>query len=273
MRVRGRRFAAPWVSLWVSLWTSLFALGAGSAHALDLAFTGYARDPDSGELLYLESHTVRDHGSPNERRVVLYRCASGGAAFARKTLTYTAVRTDPDFRLEDARTGHLEGLVTSPIGRQVYYRANGSEPVRMRGVLRDAGIVSDAGFDEFVQIHWRELERGDTVRFPFLVPSRLESLDFKVSKDRDELIDGAEASVIRLNLSGFFGLFVPSIEVAYDRKDRVLLRYSGLVNIRDLEGDNLSADISMPRSERRAIRRDDFAEAMAVPLVERCPAA
>lgn len=250
----------------------LLACVARESAAVDLLFTGYARALDAGELSYVESHTVRDFGSPDERRVVLYRCAKGGAAFARKTLDYTPRRTDPDFRLEDARTGYLEGLVTSPTGRQVYFRENGIEPLRLRGVLRDAGIVSDAGFDEFVQIHWRELERGETVRFPFLVPSRLQALTFKVHKHRDERIDGVEASVIRLNLGGFFGLFVPHIDVAYDRRERVLLRYRGIVNIRDLEGDNLTAEISLPPNERRVIANADLAAALAEPLVSRCPA-
>ena len=37
----------------------------------DLRFTGYARDIESGKLLYVESHHVANLGAPGEERVVL----------------------------------------------------------------------------------------------------------------------------------------------------------------------------------------------------------
>jgi hypothetical protein len=78
--------------------------------------------------------------------------------------------------------------------------------------------------------------------------------------------------VIRLNLSGVIGWFLPYIEVSYRKSDQVLVRYEGLTNIRDAEGANLVARIEFPMKERRTLPAGGAAlEAQrAVPLVARC---
>jgi len=250
---------------------SILSLRAGPAAAIpDSAFTGYARDIGSGRLLYTEAHLVQDAGSASESRVVLYKCPRGDSAFARKRLTYTAMREDPQFAFEDARLGYIEGLRTVGGVREVYQRPDAAAPLRKRVVPQGVAVVSDAGFDEFVKKHWDELEQGKTVRFPFLVPSRLDYMTFKVKKHHETPIEGAPASVIRLNLSGLLGFFLPYIEVSYRKSDRVLMRYKGLVNIRDEAGDNLTAQIDFPARERGAAT-SDLAAVMNVPLLRRCP--
>ena len=156
-------------------------------------------------------------------------------------------------------------------GLEVFQRASASAPVRRAKVPGNVAIVSDAGFDEFVRKHWAELEAGRTVRFPFLVPSRLDFLTFKVKKHHEESIEGATASVIRLNLSGVLGWFLPYIEVSYRKSDRVLMRYKGLTNVRDTEGNNLVAQIDFPSRERQTVPAVDLAAQKAVKLVSRCP--
>lgn len=271
MSARSVRVATLWVAVW-----GCAALGGGSAQALagDLTFNGYARGMEDGRLLYTESHHVSDSGGARESRVVLYRCASGGQPFARKELTYGAVREEPEFTLLDARTGYLEGLRRTPQGPRVFQRADAGAATREAKVPGNVAIVTDAGFDEFVRKHWADLEAGRTVRFPFLIPSRLDFLTFKVSKERDDAIDGAAVSVIRLNLSGVIGWFLPWIEVTYRKSDRVLLRYVGLTNIRDASGSNLTARVELPARERRTLPAGsvDLTKLRSEPLVSRCPA-
>lgn len=242
-----------------------------TAVAADLAFNGYARSRDDGRLLYVESHHVRDAGKVGEARVVLYRCSADGPAFARKELTYGASREQPEFKLIDARNGHVEGLRRTPAGPRVFVKEDARSPQREAAVPAGAAIVSDAGFDEFVRRHWVELEAGKTVRFPFLIPSRLDSLSFKVRKQADKTVEGAAASVIRLNLSGVFGWLLPYIEVSYRKADQVLLRYEGLTNIRDAKGGNMVAVIRFPPAERRTATAVDLTRLRAEPLVARCP--
>jgi hypothetical protein len=247
-------------------------LAAAAAQAEDAVFTGQARDIETGRLLYVESHFVRDAGRPGETRVVMYRCADGSGSFARKTLRYGEVREEPEFSFVDARSGYTEGLRRTPRGPQVFQREDARAPLREAAVPANVVIVSDAGFDEFVRRHWAELEAGRTLRFPFLVPSRLDFLTFKVKKHHEEIVEGAPAAVIRLNLSGVIGWFLPYIEVSYRKRDQVLMRYEGLTNIRDAQGRNMVARIEFPTKERRGLPAGaaPLEVQQAAPLVARC---
>jgi len=260
------------VRAWVVFATLAWLGATPPVRSADLVFTGYARDLETRRVLYVESHFVRDFGQKGESRVVLYRCANGTQTFARKELTYGEVREGPEFNFVDGRGGYTEGLRRTAKGPVVFQRDAARAPVREAAVPGNVVIVSDAGFDEFVRKHWAELEAGRTVRFPFLIPSRLDFLTFKVKKDREEPVEGAPSSVIRLNLSGVIGWFLPYIEVSYRKSDQVLVRYEGLTNIRDAEGANLIALIEFPMKERRPLPAGGVAlEAQkAVPLVARC---
>jgi hypothetical protein len=241
---------------------------AGHAAAADATFTGYARSLDTGALLYLETHAVADPGTPAETRVVLYRCAEG-EPFARKELAYASARIAPDFHFEDARSGYAEGLRREAAGITVFERAGADARVRRQTLAGEPDLVADAGFDEFVRARWDALERGVASDVPFLVPSRLDSVPFRVRKLGEARIEGDAVSVIRLSLAGPLGWFVPDVEVSYRKRDRRLMRYRGLTNIRDAAGRLIEAQIDFPDAGRRdggvdlAILRDQ-------PLVASC---
>jgi hypothetical protein len=257
-------------SFLASMVAAITAIISSPATATDQQFMGYARSRDDGRLLYVESHHVRRSGEVGETRIVMYRCSAEGPAFARKELTYGASRETPEFTFTDARSGYSEGLRRTSQGPRVFQQENPKAARREAKVSTDVALVSDAGFDEFVRKHWTELEAGKTVRFPFLIPSRLDYLTFKVKKNREMQIEGATTSVIRLNLSGVFGWFLPYIEVSYRKSDRTLKRYEGLTNIRGTDGQNLVAIIEFPSRERRSGVESDFVKLRAEPLVPRC---
>lgn len=240
--------------------------------ARDLVKTGYARTRDSGRLLYVESHYVRESGTAAENRIVLYRCTPAGSVFARKELSYHSERHAPDFTMIDARSGYAEGVRRTVQGLRVYSQADSKSPRREATLALRPNLVIDAGFDDFVRSNWRDLESGKTVSFPFLVPSQRDTFNFKVRKQREVMIEGATASVIRLNLSGVLSWFTPFIEVSYRQSDQVLMRYEGLTNIRNVDGQLLEAVIDFPSSERRLVLPVDVRALRSESLVSRCPA-
>ena len=199
--------------------------------------------------------------------MVLYQCADG-SPFARKELSYTRDRSAPGFRFEDARSGYADGLVRDAQGLEVFERSGRGAPLR-RERVEGAGLVADAGFDEFVRTNWEALESGKSVDAPFLVPSRLDSMPFRVRKVDDGVIDGEAVSVIRLSLAGLLRFFLPDIDVSYRKSDRQLMRYRGTTNIRDAGGKLIEAQIDFPAAERREAAVDLPALA-ARPLVARC---
>lgn len=247
--------------------TLALLLAAGPVLATDLTFTGYARALDSGALLYVESHAVSDVGTPGETRVVLYRCADGETAFARKELVY-GTRIAPTFRFEDARSGYVETLSRDARGLEVSARAGKSAESRAARV-DDKGLIADAGFDEFVRARWDDLQRGKSLEAPFLVPSRLERMAFRVRKVGETKIGEDTVSVIRLSLAGLLGWLLPDIDVSYRQSDRQLRRYRGTTNIRDADGKLLEAEIDFP-DEGRKEGAVDLEALRKVALVSAC---
>jgi hypothetical protein len=188
-------------------------------------------------------------------------------------LSYQSQRHTPDFNMTDTRSGYAEGVRRTAQGLRAYSQLNATSPRRETTVALRPNLVIDAGFDDFVRLNWRELEAGKAVNFPFLVPSQLDTYNFKIRKHREVTIEGSTASVIRLNLSGVLAWFTPYIEVSYRQADQVLMRYEGLTNIRNADGELLEAVIDFPSNERRLLPQLDLRGPRIEPLVSRCPAA
>lgn len=247
--------------------TLLLLCGPLAAPAADLTFAGRARDLESGALLYVESHAVSGFGGPRESRVVSYLCANG-ALFARKTLDFGAARLAPAFALDDARSGVSEGLERDARGLSVFTQERGAIP-RSKSLGNIPDMVADAGFDEFVRARWEALESGAALVVPFLVPSRLDTVKFRVRKTGETVIAGQTASVFRLSLASLLGWFVPDIDVSYRKGDRRLLRYRGLTNLRDGTGAMISAQIDFSDADRSE-SAVDLAALRARPLTGSC---
>src|SRR5262245_61615960 len=109
---------------------TLVCLRAFAASAADYTFTGYARDLDSGELLYVETHAVCAAGTPDEERVVLYRRDERSAPFARKSLNYGADRERPSFDFTDSRSGFAESVAREGEALRVRARAGASATLK-----------------------------------------------------------------------------------------------------------------------------------------------
>jgi hypothetical protein len=240
----------------------------GPGFAADATFEGFARAPDSNALLYVESHFVWDAGAADESRIVLYRCPRDGQPFARKELSYAQVRNAPSFDFQDARSGFAEGLGRKTGVAVAYARAGSSAP-RRDAAVTDPKLIADAGFDEFVRANWATLQKGTAITAPFLVPSLLDSVDFRVRKKSGTNVDGAESSVIRLSVAGPQGWLLSDIDVTYRNEDRRLLSYRGVTNIRDADGKMLTARIDFPDDVRRDAA-PDAARLRAMPLVKGC---
>lgn len=229
-------------------WLLALALVAASGQALGsvLRFEeGIARNPRSTAELFREQHFVRSAGDQALERLVLYRCPDG-TAFGRKRIDYRDSALAPAFSLEDLRSGYREGLRRGA-APALYFRPD-SETAEQSAPLASTRLVADAGFDEFIRLHWSRLVAGESVPLEFAVPSRLRSLPFSVSRAGEAVLLGEKAWVFTLKLDGLLGWLVPAIEVSYGQLSRRLLRFEGLSNLRDDRGD------------RPLVARIDFAE-------------
>ena len=229
-----------------------------------VTYSGTARARHGPRVLYLERDVVRyQNGSPAER-VVLYSCANG-VAFARKEVTYVDPLA-PDFMLEDVASGMREGIRSVPPGRSVraarsVFFESRNEPPKSGPLPQVADLVADAGFDEFVHLHWDDLVKDRTLTLHFLLPSRLDDYAFQVRRLRADRIEGVPVQVFRLRLSGFWGWILPGIDVAYGEANRVLVRYDGLSDLRDPSNDNFQTVVSFAPGDRHQADGDPLREA------------
>lgn len=255
---------------WLPVVVAILASGSPGARVPDgRVYHGDAFDVRSGTLLYRESHYLFRDDDGNGR-LVLYRCPDG-APFARKHVYYGEQPQAPVFALRDARLGYREGLRRDALGPEVYVQ-NGTDEAEKHALI-DAvpDMVADAGFDEFVRRYWDVLQRGETMRFPFLVPSRLQVMDFRVRRHRGEGEGAERVSVFRLQPGAWWAFLLPHIDVTYRDRDQRLMRFEGLTNIRDAGGRNLSARIEFdPAFETTALSQADLDEARRHQLASAC---
>ena len=215
-----------------------------------VSYRGSATQLGTRQALYLEEHFLRYRDSQIAQRVVLYECADG-RPFARKQVEYLD-RFAPDFDTVDVSRGLHEGLRSRSGQREVFYRATTSDTEVTKRLKPATGLVADAGFDEFVRGHWDALMSGQSMELDFLVPSRLGAHAFQVKHVRAAGTDGIPAQLFRLRLSGVLGLLLPAIEVYYSDAQRTLLRYEGLSNLQDADGNHYKARIVFPPQDRLA---------------------
>jgi hypothetical protein len=203
----------------------------------------------AGNMLYTESHWISgipDHG----KRLILFNCPDG-KAFARKRIEDSGEALAPLFELVDNRFGYREGVRIAANGkREVFVRRSHRQPEQTALLESVPQLVIDAGFDAFILRQWDELVAGKGQAVEFLLPSRLRSYAFVVSRLGSERIDGVAVQRFRLQLDAWFGFALPSIEMAYDSKTRAIREYTGVSNIRDSKGNNLRVRIEFPPAAR-----------------------
>ena len=263
MLLMDNRTIQGWSSLVLAL-VARIAVPASPAAEQYLAYTGTAVDRHTLNFLYEEHHWLLFREGRLTERLVLYTCRDG-SPFARKSVRYVDPLA-PDFLLEDASNGFREGIRSAGAGRSVFFRQDGSAIEKSAPLPQVPELVADAGFDDFILANWPQLMGGRSLRLHFLVPSRLEEIDFEVRHVRSETVAGRPAEVFRLHLAGALGFIVPSIDVAYDSTDHVLLRYDGVSDLRDRSGNNFKSLISFPPEERTPGDAQRMSAAREAPL-------
>jgi hypothetical protein len=244
-------------------------IGIGAPCLAGDFYQGYAYAPADQHLLYRESHWLYTEDGV-EHRLVVYSCPDG-EPFVRKQLNSAPGAATPDVELFDARGGYREGVRTREGRREVFAQANASAPERRAPLGTPPNAVIDAGFDAFIRSHWDALSGAPVSPVAFLVPSELRYLNFTARMLRDEDSGDGALRWFRLQLADWYGFALPHIDVGYDKATHELRDYSGVSNIRDAEGRNLSVTIRFPRSERRDdVTSAEIERAAGQPLTGRC---
>jgi hypothetical protein len=219
----------------------------GSANADVGERVGYAYDKQTGEFLYSETHREVMEDGRIVKNTVSYR-DSAGNVFAKKYIDFQRSLTMPDIHLVNAENGHLEGARGAGERLKVHFRQLLDTDVREASVETPGDGIIDAGFDRFIEQHWDALVAGEVIEREFLIPSQLDFYTFEIERVRNE---NPYEHVFQLRIkSMFLQIFVQPALVHYDSRTRSLLRYEGISNIRNGEGQNFDVRIEFPGSTR-----------------------
>ena len=195
---------------------------------------GKAWDPGRTRLMYTESHWTTSENNVLKNRTVVYRCADG-TPFARKEINYTRSALAPEFSFNDVRFNYQEGLRWQNDRPELWFVRDSR---RQQKLLGNSGtLVADAGFDVFVKNQWPALSAARRQSLQFAVPSRLTSYGFNLQRINSLPFNKEPAQSFKLSIDGWLGFIAPNLEITYSRNTKRLLRFKGLSNILNNQGD------------------------------------
>lgn len=193
---------------------------------------GYAYDVATGELAYRTIHEPRVAGDRLLADYVRY-VSPDGELVARKIVDFGKDPLVPAFRMEIVGDGYVKGLERLGGDRIELFNRDGEDAEFERTEMSiPKGLVASAGLTMLINRRFDELKAGETLEFPFVIPSRLRTIDFRVRMvDRREVL-GEPAAVIRMEpANAFVRWLVDPIDICYHAETGALLRYVGLSHL------------------------------------------
>ncbi|MDZ7747617.1 MAG: hydantoinase/oxoprolinase family protein [Halofilum sp. (in: g-proteobacteria)] len=204
----------------------------------------------TGEPVYREIHEPRVADGRLLGDRVTYR-GPDGAVIARKRVDFSRRPLAPTFRARgpaQPATPRAWSTGGAGDGLALFHRKGRDAELRRAVIDAPPGLVADAGFDVLLYRRLDALAAGETLAFPFAVPSRLDTVRFRLRAIDRRTVLGAPAVVIRMEPdSALLRWLVEPIDVAYHAETGALLRYEGVSNLPrpDAEG-NYRVRIDFP---------------------------
>lgn len=222
----------------------LLSLQFPMLHASDFSLysQGEAYQLNGSKLLYHETHCEAPDGN---RQEVIYKDSSD-ELIAFKTLDYSTGDLSPSFlQFNYSREQSVEILVKKASVSMSIKNTTQSKIESSNDVKIDQGIpvVVDAGFDRYIKQNWDELVSGEQKRFQFPLASRSSLIELRVRSANCDYESVAD-QCFKLEMANWlYRMLVAPIVLGYDADQKQLMRYRGLSNIEDENGDGLIVDI------------------------------
>jgi len=197
----------------------------------DVSYRGEARDEDNN-LVYREKHTVKFVGDRVLNSLTEYM-SPDGELIATMESDYSKSVAMPTYLFVDKRTGHREGLRLDDDKYMIFIHEPGEEE-KVKPLKSTDNVFSCQGWHYYLVNNLDRLAEGN-VDINLILPSELKAYGFEVEQV------GADGNLVNAVLkldNWFLRIFAPELELVYDRELRKLVRYEGISNIQDEDGDN-----------------------------------
>jgi len=228
------------------------------AHLGQGCYTGYAYHSDTGELAYTARYRPADGEGSRTSWQVIYRDPAG-ETIGRKSVSFAHHPFVPEFTLQVLRSGDMAGINRTPDGawRMVEQKGSSGER-RVETFDIHEQMAADVGLHPFVRAHFDTLMAGETVPFKLVLAPRQSVLDMRIERIDDTRIDGQQAVRFRARIDMFLvSWFTQDLVLAYDPESRRLLRYRGLSNMQDDQGEPFPVRMRYRRGDPPAGTGDD----------------
>lgn len=212
---------------------------------LTRTFSSGAYDLKSGAPLYREFHEEKFSGNAIAESVTQYKDLNNNL-IAERIMTFGSDATKPKFILRDMRSGYIEGAEVLPDGQvKVFTRENSGEPLENKNLRVPSPYVIDGGLTYFFINNWDRLMNGETIKFNFITPAKLDYFQFRVYKNDIVEMGGRKGMQVKLEINSFIlRAFVDPIYVTYDIETKKILHYKGISNINGPDGKSYSVEIN-----------------------------
>ena len=214
--------------------------------ATELSYLGSAFDAKTRKIIYTELHEELKEKGKHVGTITTYKDVYG-LVIARRKLDFLKDNNTPTFKLEDLRSGYIEGAEVTNNSVKVYVREDYQSTMEERILHVPQPCVIDGGFNYFVKNNWDALLKGGILTFNFVVPARKDYYKFRVRKVSETTYIGKKAIVVHLEPDNFIiRALVDPIVITYDLSSKRILIYEGISNLASGTGKNYVAKLLYP---------------------------
>ena len=153
-----------------------------------------------------------------------------GREIGRKTLDFSRDPFVPVFRLTLAG-GYAEGI--SDNGDPIVVTREAGGKAKSAKMNRQGLIAADSGLARLLRAHFAELQRGETLPFRVVAPSRLDAYRFRARRIEDGAFEGKPAVRIQVDMDSMLKMVAGPLYFTYDPDTLKLLEFRGVTNIND----------------------------------------
>ena len=204
------------------------------------SFVGKAVDPKTKKLLYSEEHSVEYSGQFVQKVKTTYKNPAG-KEIAVLTSTFKGNNRLPDTLFTDKRNGYSEETKLEGNKYIISTKMSGGRTKTKKLSVKD-NLVCGQGYHNYIIKNMDSFKKGEARTIKFVLPSMRDYFSFDLTFLGSLDSSKSDEVTFRLDITNFIlKMFADKIQVTYSKKNKTLLRYQGLTNLKSAEGDQYDA--------------------------------
>lgn len=214
-----------------------------SIKASPAAFKATAVSNKSGKTVYNEEHQVSYEGGLVKNVITTYKDTQGNI-IATLTSKFGENNQLPNTEFIDKRTGYRETTTLKNNEYEITTQIKDGKK-KSRSISVEDNLVCGQGYHNYIIKNLDSFKVNETRELRFIIPSMRDYFTFDLTYLGPLNNEKPDEVTFRLDITNFIlKMFADKIQVTYSKKDKVLLQYNGLTNLKDESGDQYDAKLT-----------------------------